>query len=142
MALVSVSAAVPVFPSVTIFASLDVLTTCVNVIAVGDSDPAGPAEAVPFSATICGLPGTASANESVPIRVPLPVGENVTDALHDAYTPPFSASVQLFVAPKSPAVVTPVTVNGTALGLVIVTFCGALVPPCGSEANVSIDGYT
>src|ERR1700722_7930316 len=94
----------------------------------------------PLSEMICGLPGTSSAIESVPSRALAADGVKVTAIWHDAKTPPFTGSLQVSEALKSPAAETFDMVTGTAPAFVTVTVCGALVVPTGWGAKATCAG--
>ncbi len=76
--LLIVSVAVPLLVSVTPCAAL-VLPTCwlLKLRLVGERVTAG-AIPVPLRLTLCGLPAALSVIETVPVRVPVAVGVNVT----------------------------------------------------------------
>jgi hypothetical protein len=82
---------------------------------------------VPVNETVCGLPGALSATESVPVRVPVAVGVNVTEILQ--FEPAASVVEQVFVCAKSPVREIPMPVNVDVPSLYSVTICAALVVP-------------
>lgn len=83
--LVIESGAVPPFVSVEVCADAVVPTGWpLNVIDDGLSVTAGAVAApVPVSGTLCGLSPALSATEIVAVRVPTPVGVNVTEIEHE-----------------------------------------------------------
>lgn len=70
---------------------------------------------------------------SVPVRVPVAVGANVTDTAQ--LDPPATLAPQVFVSAKSPDAAMDVIDNADTPGLLIVTVWGALVVPvfCGAK---------
>jgi hypothetical protein len=72
---------------------------------------------------------------SVPVRLPLTVGRNVTVAVHEA---PAAIDVpHVLVCEKSPETVTDDTVAATVPLFVTVTFCVALADPTLVDGNVN-----
>jgi hypothetical protein len=87
----------PVLVSVTVFALLTVPTNWLeNVRLVADKLTAGAVTPVPVRPMLCGLPDALSAIATVPVRVPLAVGLNVT--LIVQFPPAATEPPQLFVA--------------------------------------------
>ena len=127
--------ALPVFDSVTVCAIL-VLPTFwfVNVMLLVDKLAVG-LTPVPDKFTICGLPLPLSAIVSVPVRLPVAVGENVT--LIAQLAPTTKLLPQVLVSTKSPLAVTLATAMSEAPVFVNVTDCGALVLPTSWPLKVS-----
>ena len=99
-----VNGAVPEFLNVTDCAPLTVPVVQVpNARVVGVSVTAG-AVPVPLTPSVWGVPGALSATETLAVRLPVALGENVTETVH---VPPAArlagASGQLSVSAKSPA---------------------------------------
>ena len=85
--LLSVSAAVPVLVSVTVWAALVVPTVWLaNVRLVDDKLTTGIATAVPVSETACGLEAALSVSVIAPVSVPAAVGLKVTEIVQLAFT--------------------------------------------------------
>lgn len=121
--------AVPELVSVTTCAALVVLTLCAaNVSEAGLKVTAGTPVPVPESETDWGLPTPLSVNTSIPVRLPVAEGVNVTETVHGVLGT--IGAGQLLVKPKSPFVeLILVMVKFVLPVLVTVMFCAALVVP-------------
>ena len=87
---------------------------------------------VPVSATVCGLPGALSVMVKVPMRVPGPVGVNVTLIMQFAFAASVAgvigqAVVPVLVAAKSPDAAMEMIVRGPVPVFVSITVCAVLV---------------
>jgi hypothetical protein len=74
---------------------------------------------------------------SVPLSVPVAVGEKVTLIVQEP--PPETLPTQLSVSPKPVVAATLVMVSALVPVLVMVTCCGPLVVPTNCPANVTVD---
>ena len=93
---------------------------------------------MPVSATVCGLAGALSVTTTVPVRVLIVVGVNVTLMVQLALTA--TLVPQLFVCEKSPVVAMLVIVRTAAPVFVRVTFCGVLAVPTNWVGKVRLVG--
>ena len=82
---------------------------------------------VPDRATLCALVRAESFIVTVPLSVPLAVGEKLTLMVQSF--PVVSSLGQLLVSKKSPLILMLVILSGVAPGLLSVTTCEALVVP-------------
>jgi hypothetical protein len=113
---------------------------------LGDSVTAG-ALPVPLSAIPCGLFAALSVIDTLAVRLPPPVGENVTDTVQLAPTASVEGlSGQFEVCAKSPALVPviPIAViaNAALPEFVTVALCDALLVPSDCEPNTRLAGLT
>jgi hypothetical protein len=101
--LVMLSAAVPVFVSVTFWAGLLVIRFCdENVRLDGETVAIGPPLVpVPDRLTVCGLPAALSTTEIVAVRIPEAVGVNTEVIVQ--FDPAATDVPQVLVCEKSPA---------------------------------------
>jgi hypothetical protein len=138
-----VSAALPVFFSVTVCAAEVVPDTAENVRELGDSEATGAAAVVPvpLKATVCGEPVALSATESVAVKLAADAGVNVTEIAQLALAA--SELPQVLVCAKSlgfvPAIEIPEIVSAALPVFFSVTTCAALVEPVFA-VNVNVDG--
>jgi len=142
---VIVSAALPLFVSVTDCGALDVPTFCdANVRLVGASVTVGAfaGAPVPVRLTLCGLPVALSVILTLAERAPVAVGLNVTLIVQFAFAARLAG--QVLVSVKSlafaPAIVMLVIVSAALPEFVSVTACGALDVPTFCDANVRAVG--
>src|SRR5512132_4471659 len=139
-----VSAAVPVFVSVTLWGALEVPTGCwPKPRLVGDNVTAGAvATPVPLSVTVWGLPGALSATLRLAARDPAAVGVNVTEIVQLA--PAASVLGHAFVCAKSPAFVPVIPIELIVIAadpvFVRVAVCGGLVVPTVREPKPRLPG--
>ena len=139
---VSVSAAVPVFFTVTTCAAVVTPTVVeANVKDVGDSVTAGAVAAtpVPLRLTDCGEPVALSAIDRAAVRVPAAAGLNSTDTVQLA---PTASDVPQVVADfRNELALVPVMVSEVSVSAAVpvffkVTTCAAVVTPTVVEAKV------
>src|SRR5579863_374412 len=125
------TAAVPVFVTITLNAALVVLIACEpNVNDVGVTvTVAAPGVPVPVKVTVCGLPVALSVNVIVPVRVPVAVGLNVIENTHDGASSPMLGHCASVAPAKSPFIAILLKINGNSPLLDTVTVCAALVVP-------------
>jgi hypothetical protein len=137
---------VPVFFIVTVLAALVVPTVCAaNVSLVGVAVITTVAAfPVPLSVTICGEFVALSVTESVPVRVPVVVGLNVTEIVQLALLP--ASVVPHGVVPPATAAKSPLAANESGVLAVPVFFTvttfAALVVPTVCAENASVVGET
>jgi hypothetical protein len=137
---------VPVFFIVMVLAALVVPTAClanVSLVGVAVTTTVG-ALPVPVRLTICGEFVAPSVMESVPVRVPVVVGLNVTDIVQLALLP--ASTVPHGVVPPATAEKFPLAANESDVLAVPVFFSvttfAALVVPTVCAENVSVVGET
>jgi hypothetical protein len=95
----------------------------------------GAAAPVPAKTIFCGLPEALSLIATLPARLPVVVGVNVTEIWQ---LPPAARDVlQVLVSPKSPDAAIPVMLSALVPLLVKVTIWGVLVVPTICEAKVN-----
>lgn len=87
---------------------------------------------VPVKSSVCGEPGSLSANVTPPVRKPEFVGVNVT--LTEQLAPAFSPLAHVFVCAKSPNASMSVKLIAVDAVLVTVTVCFVLVLPTRTVA--------
>jgi len=121
---VKLRAAVPEFVSVTVWAALAVPTVSrANVRLVGESVTAAAvttgATPVPVNVTVWGDPVALSVILTVPVRLPAPVGVNVTDRVQ--IPPAEMLEPQLWLTAKSPEATIEARVNAALPEFVSVT---------------------
>jgi hypothetical protein len=101
---------------------------------------------VPDRGTPWGVPGALSAMSRLAVRVPVALGENVTDTVQldaDAIVAPVHVSADLVKsAAFAPDRVTLLTISGAVPVFWTVTVCAALVVPVSWEANVRLVGLS
>lgn len=93
---------------------------------------------MPVSETDCGLVASESVNVSVPLRVPVAVGEKVTETLQLA--PAASEVPQVFVCAKSPLAAMELMLTVLAVPLFKVTDFDVEVVPTVCDAKVKLLG--
>jgi hypothetical protein len=116
----------PVLVNVCVCEVLDVFTSCeAKVSEEGENAPFGEIP-TPERLTVCGLPPKASsAMVTIPVRLPVAVGLNVT--LIEQLAPPARVVPQLLVCEKSPLEEIPEILSVASPVLLSVTDDGALV---------------
>ncbi len=127
LAATPVSAASPVFVSVTACVALAVPTVCAAKLKLNGASPSVAAACpTPLNATVC-VPAL-SVTLKLPVRVPLAVGANATATVHPA--PPPSVAPHVFaVIAKSPVTIGVPSVAGNPPVFDTVMFCAALSVP-------------
>src|SRR5205085_4519046 len=93
--------------------------------------------ALPASATVCGLPASESAIFSVPFRVPVVDGVNVTFMAQ--FAPAASDAPQLSVSEKSPVIVMAATLSAVLLLFVRLIVFGPAVAPSAAPAKLKLE---
>jgi hypothetical protein len=123
-----VSGPAPVLVSVTVCAGLAVSTAWLaKVSEVGDKLTPGALAPVPVRLTIWGLPLAVSVIVTLPVKVPVVVGVNVTLIVQAA--PAATEEPQVLVSPKFVLAVIEVMEIAAVPVLLRVTTCAALVVP-------------
>src|SRR5438874_11997464 len=97
-------------------------------------------EPVPVSETSCGLLGSESVRDNVPLRAPAAMGVNVTFTVQLA--PAAILAPQLLFCEKSPLVAMEVMFTRLAVPFTTFTTCGVLLLPTFCAANVRLAGDT
>jgi hypothetical protein len=140
-----VSAALPVFDSVTVCAlAVPPVTSFPKLIVLGESATTGTAGAVPdpLSVAVCGDPVALSATETVAAKLATEPGVNVTEIVHIA--PAASDSPQVFVSAKSlefaPPIVIPEMVSAALPVFDSVSICALDVTPDATLPKLSVPG--
>jgi hypothetical protein len=138
---VSVKAACPELVNITISAALVVPFVCgAKVRLVGESVtaelPVTEAAPVPLNATVCGEPAALSVIVSVPVRVPVAAGVNVTEIVHAA--PAAMLVPQVLVDAKSPDAEMELIANVAEPEFVSVAVWAVLLDPTASESKFKL----
>ena len=138
----TVSVALPVFVSVTIFAVFAPIFTGSKLRLVGESDAPACELPVPVRATVCGLPAELSATLKVAERLPVAAGVKTTEMVQ--FFPAATLEPQVFVWLKSPGLAPVklmlVTVSAALPLLVSVTTCAVDGLPTAVVVNVMLVG--
>ena len=140
-----VSAALPVFDSVTVCALVVTpVTTFPKFTVLGESVAIGAAGAVPdpLSVAVCGEPVALSATETVAAKLATEPGVNVTEIVHVA--PAASDPPQVFVSAKSvgfaPPIVIPEIVSAALPVFDSVSICALEVTPDATLPKFNVPG--